>query len=436
MLSNVDLLSNCERDFIKTAVSEDKRVDHRTSKESRNVRVSFGLDRGCCVASLGDTKVLVQVSAEIIVPKPGRPTEGELFVNLELSPMAAPHFEAGRLGDYGVEVARLLERCIRDSQCIDLESLCVVSGEKVWALRVDAQVLNHQGNIVECAGIATIGALMHFRRPDVTVIGTEVTIHNPRDREPVPLHLHHYPFLVCFAFYDDGKTVLIDPTDLEERIAEGLLSIAANAHEEICLLHQHGCTVRRDLVLLCSRLASVRAKTLAEKIKAEIAKDEEGRMKNRRVGFAAALEVDEDEHLTTMLEPESIEIDDVELQEPSTTPAERTTAAIKTPEVVSKAKVFLEGLGTAVIGKGGPSRWGVLEHSDRAGKSAGKGSRKRRGPSLQVAEDGSDSSEEEEVIVLQPEDTNANTRTAQQMESTAEAAEGGSSRGWYPKTPF
>lgn len=433
MLSNVDLLSNCERDFIKTAVSEDKRVDHRTSKESRNVRVSFGLDRGCCVASLGDTKVLVQVSAEIIVPKPGRPTEGELFVNLELSPMAAPHFEAGRLGDYGVEVARLLERCIRDSQCIDLESLCVVSGEKVWALRVDAQVLNHQGNIVECAGIATIGALMHFRRPDVTVIGTEVTIHNPRDREPVPLHLHHYPFLVCFAFYDDGKTVLIDPTDLEERIAEGLLSIAANAHEEICLLHQHGCTVRRDLVLLCSRLASVRAKTLAAKIKAEIAKDEEGRMKNRRVGFAAALEVDEDEHLTTMLEPESIEIDDVELQEP---PVERTTAAIKTPEVVSKAKVFLEGLGTAVIGKGGPSRWGVLEHSDRAGKSAEKGSRKRRGPSLQVAEDGSDSSEEEEVIVLQPEDTNANTRTAQQMESTAEAAEGGSSRGWYPKTPF
>ncbi|XP_065310930.2 exosome complex component RRP45 [Dermacentor albipictus] len=433
MLSNVDLLSNCERDFIKTAVSEDKRVDRRTSKESRNVRVSFGLDRGCCVASLGDTKVLVQVSAEIIVPKPGRPTEGELFVNLELSPMAAPHFEAGRLGDYGVEVSRLLERCIRDSHCIDLESLCVVSGEKVWALRVDAQVLNHQGNIVECAGIATIGALMHFRRPDVTVIGTEVTVHNPRDREPVPLHLHHYPFLVCFAFYDDGKTVLIDPTDLEERIAEGLLFIAANAHEEICLLHQHGCTVRRDLVLLCSRLASVRAKTLAEKIKAEIAKDDEGRMKNRRVGFAAALEVDEDEHLTTMLEPESIEIDDMELQEPLT---ERPITAVNTPEVVSKAKVFLEGLGTAVIGKGGPSKWGVLEHSDHAGKNAGKGSRKRRGPSLQMAENRSDSSEEEEVIVLQPEDTNANTRAAQQMESTAEDDEGGSSRGWYPRTPF
>nr|XP_037287741.1 LOW QUALITY PROTEIN: exosome complex component RRP45-like [Rhipicephalus microplus] len=428
MLSNTDLLSNCERDFIKIAVSEDKRVDHRTSKESRHVRVSFGLDRGCCVASLGDTKVMVQVSAEIIVPKPGRPTEGELFVNLELSPMAAPHFEAGRLGDYGVEVARLLERCIRDSQCIDLESLCVVSGEKVWALRVDAQVLNHQGNIVECAGIATIGALMHFRRPDVTVIGTEVTVHNPRDREPVPLHLHHYPFLVCFAFYDDGKTVLTDPTDLEERIAEGLLSIAANAHEEICLLHQRGCTVRKDLVLLCSRLASVRAKTLATMIKAEIAKDDEGRMKNRRVGFAAALEVDEDERLTTLLEPENIEIDDAESQE---APAEKPTSAVEMPNVVSKAKVFLEGIGTATIGKGGPSSWGVLEHSEQAAaKNAGKGSRRKREPALQMAEEDS-SSEEEELVVLQPEDAKA-----KQSDNNAGAAEGDTVRGWYPKTPF
>lgn len=439
MLSNVDLLSNCERDFIKSAVSADKRVDHRTSNQSRNVRVSFGLDRGCCIASLGDTKVMVQVSAEIIVPKPGRPTEGELFVNLELSPMAAPHFEAGRLGDYGVEVSRLLERCIRDSQCIDLESLCVVSGEKVWALRVDAQVLNHQGNIVECAGIATIGALMHFRRPDVTVIGTDVTVHNPRDREPVPLHLHHYPFLACYAFYDNGRTVLVDPTDLEERIAEGLLSIAANSHEEVCLLHQHGCTVRKDLVLLCSRLASVRAKTLATMLKAEIAKDDEARMKNRRVGFAAALEVDEDEHLTTMLQPENIEIDDViDNVEPEEAPkplADKSVSAVKTPEVVSKAKVFLEGLGMAVIGKGGPSSWGVLEHSNRADKNVTKGSRKR-GASLQAAEDGSDSSEEEEVLVLQPEDTSANTKAAQQMENAPAAAEGDTARGWYPKTPF
>uniref|UniRef100_A0A023GM67 Exosome complex component RRP45 n=1 Tax=Amblyomma triste TaxID=251400 RepID=A0A023GM67_AMBTT len=431
MLSNIDLLSNCERDFVKIAVSEDKRVDNRTSKESRNVHVSFGLDRGCCIASLGETKVLAQVSAEIIVPKPGRPAEGELFVNLELSPMAAPHFEAGRLGDYGVEVSRLLERCIRDSRCIDLESLCIVSGEKVWALRIDAQVLNHVGNIVECAGIATMGALVHFRRPDVTVIGTEVTVHNPRDREPVPLHLHHYPFLVSFAFYDEGKSVLVDPTEIEERIAEGLLTIGANAHSEVCLLHQRGCTVRKDLIWLCAQLASVRAKVVAEKIKAEVAKDEEARMKNRRVGFAVALEADEDETLTTMAEPEIIEIDDVSPQKPPVTSAAKAVPVPEPPKALSKAKVFLEGLGTAVIGRGGPSSWGILEHSDKAGKGAKKGSKK---VGLQQAvENESDDSEEEEVVVLPPDEVSGGTRTAK---DAGNAAEGDVARGWYPKTPF
>lgn len=433
MLSNVNQLSNCERDFVKTAVTEDKRVDNRTSKESRSVHVCFGLDRGCCVASLGETKVLAQVSAEIVVPKPGRPTEGELFVSLELSPMAAPHFEAGRLGDYGVEVARLLERCIRDSRCIDLESLCIVSGEKVWALRIDAQVLNHEGNIAECAGIATMGALTHFRRPDVTVIGTEVTVHNPREREPVPLHLHHYPFLVSFAFYEEGKSVLVDPTELEERIAEGLLTVGANAHSEICLLHQHGCTIHKDLILLCARLASVRAKAVTDKIKAEVAKDEEARMKNRRVGFAAALEADRDENLTTIAEPERIEIDDIEPQKSPAIAASENAPIPEPPEALSKAKVFLEGLGTAVIGKGGPSSWGVLEHSSKAGKGAKKGARKARKRSQKVADDESDDSEEEEVLVLQSDEVNVDSRTEK---DAGKAAEGDVARGWYPKTPF
>jgi len=41
-------------------------------------------------------RVLAQVSCELVPPKPNRPTEGILFFNLELSPMAAPGFEPGR----------------------------------------------------------------------------------------------------------------------------------------------------------------------------------------------------------------------------------------------------------------------------------------------------------------------------------------------------
>jgi exosome complex RNA-binding protein Rrp42 (RNase PH superfamily) len=40
-------------------------------------------------------------------------------------------FESGRMSEECVEINRLLERCLKESKCLDLESLCIVSEEKV-----------------------------------------------------------------------------------------------------------------------------------------------------------------------------------------------------------------------------------------------------------------------------------------------------------------
>ena len=45
---------------------------------------------------------MAQVSCEMTVAKESRPNEGMLVINVELSPMAAPHFEAGRRSDEAV----------------------------------------------------------------------------------------------------------------------------------------------------------------------------------------------------------------------------------------------------------------------------------------------------------------------------------------------
>lgn len=50
----------------------------------------------CSLAVYFFCRVLGQVSCELVPPKPNRATEGILFCNLELSPMAAPGFEPGR----------------------------------------------------------------------------------------------------------------------------------------------------------------------------------------------------------------------------------------------------------------------------------------------------------------------------------------------------
>ena len=77
---------------------------------------------------------MAQVSCQVVQPKQARPSDGTLFINVELSPMACPSFEPGRMSDFGVEINRLLERCLKESRCLDTESLCIVSGEKVISL--------------------------------------------------------------------------------------------------------------------------------------------------------------------------------------------------------------------------------------------------------------------------------------------------------------
>lgn len=45
--------------------------------------------------------------------------------------MAAQHVETGKPTEACVVVNRVLEKCIRESKCIDLESLCIIAEEKV-----------------------------------------------------------------------------------------------------------------------------------------------------------------------------------------------------------------------------------------------------------------------------------------------------------------
>ena len=52
----------------------------------------------------------------------------------------------------------------------------------MWKIRLDITVLNHEGNVAECASVAGLAALAHFRRPDVTLKGDEVKVSESKPR--------------------------------------------------------------------------------------------------------------------------------------------------------------------------------------------------------------------------------------------------------------
>ncbi|KAM8764127.1 exosome complex component RRP45 [Rhynchonycteris naso] len=407
-------LSNCERRFLLRAIEEKKRLDGRQTYDYRNIKISFGTDYGCCIVELGKTRVLGQVSCELVSPKLNRATEGILFFNLELSQMAAPAFEPGRQSDLLVKLNRLLERCLRNSKCIDTESLCVVAGEKVWQIRVDLHLLNHDGNIIDAASIAAIVALCHFRRPDVSVQGEEVTLYTPEERDPVPLSVHHVPVCVSFAFFQQGTFLLVDPSEREERVMDGLLVIAVNKHREVCTIQSSGgIMLMNEQVLRCSKIAGVKAAEITELIQKALENDRKVRKEGGKFGFAESIP---NQRITAFkMEEASVDTSDVEEKA-----EEIITEAEPPPEAVSKPVLWSPG--TAQIGEGVENSWGDPEESEQEEEAGSDEAILLDGAEMDTALEVSNSgshdspivlsdSEEEEMIILEPDKNPKKIRT-------------------------
>lgn len=262
-------------------------MDGRKNNEFRPVKISFGSELGSVLVALGESRVLAHITSEISEPKATRPNEGILYINVELGPMAAPHFEAGRNNELTVRLNRTLERTFKDSRCIDLESLCIISEEKVWTLRVDLNVLNHEGNLFDCCSVATLCALAHFRRPDVSIRDNEICVHPASEKEPLPMVMHHFPVCVSYAIFDDGRIVVADPTVLEERTSESHMIFGINSYQELCCLNLGGAVLNSSLILLQTvKEAAVHAKKVVDLVKKSLAKDLSNREAGKVVGFS------------------------------------------------------------------------------------------------------------------------------------------------------
>ena len=68
--------------------------------------------------------------------------------------------------------------------------------------------------------------------------------------------------------------LILDPTDLEERVMEGKLVVGMNPYKEICVLHLAGsCSVDKKLITRCTEMAFTRVKTVAQMIKDALAEE-------------------------------------------------------------------------------------------------------------------------------------------------------------------
>ncbi|MFP4170583.1 MAG: exosome complex protein Rrp42 [Methanomassiliicoccales archaeon] len=218
------IMSDIKRDHIHKLISQGKRVDGRAWNELREVSIETGYAdnaEGSARVRLGNTDVLVGVKLDLGTPFPDTPDKGVLTTSAELIPMASPTFESGPPDENAIELARVVDRGIRESQMVDMSKLCIEVGEEVWIMFLDIYVLDYDGNLFDACALGAIAALK-----DATV---PASAHDRGEDYPLPITCTP---ISCTAVQIENS-ILFDPTLDEEKIAEARLTVSTDENGDV-----------------------------------------------------------------------------------------------------------------------------------------------------------------------------------------------------------
>jgi exosome complex component RRP42 len=215
------------------------------------------------MVKLGNTQVAVGVKMGTATPYPDSPAEGTMMVTSELLPLSSPRFDYGPPKFPAIELARVVDRAIRESKFIQFDKLCIEEGEKVWTVFIDIYTINDDGNLQDAASIGALAALRLAKMPKYDkendkVLYGEWTEDNLPVKEDLPISM---------TFHKIGNNFLVDPTREEEDISDARLTVGSTAGMISSMQKGNVQTLEmEDLNTILDKVEQIR-KTIEESIK-------------------------------------------------------------------------------------------------------------------------------------------------------------------------
>ncbi|KAE8219004.1 hypothetical protein CF319_g7224 [Tilletia indica] len=238
--------------YLNRFLSQNIREDARAFDEHRPTHINVGAVEtadGSCMVKLGSTLVIAGVKAEIARPDEGSPDQGWIVPNLDLSSGCSPRFKSGPPSD---EVQALTDRLLdmlADANAVPLNSLLIEHARAAWCLYIDIVCLAYDGNVLDAAVLAVMGALRDVRLPEAWWDSDkDRALCSPRAQDYRPLQVAAHPLSFSFGIHD-SKHLLADPSAFETALLSGSLSVTicpqdqAGQHDEaltVSSLHASG----------------------------------------------------------------------------------------------------------------------------------------------------------------------------------------------------
>ncbi len=229
-------MDNELKDHIIKLFGSNTRLDGRKFTEYRPLKVETGFTNtaeGSARVILGKTEVLAGVKMEIMEPYPDTQDEGSIMVGAELLPLSNPEFELGPPGIQAIELARVVDRGIRESKCIDFKGLCVKEGEQAWMIVIDICPINDAGNLLDASALAAVAAIKAAKFPKFD--GKKIDY---KEKTSKGIELGDLP--VSITVIKIGDKYLVDPDSDEEKAVDARLTVASLSDGTLCAMQKGG----------------------------------------------------------------------------------------------------------------------------------------------------------------------------------------------------
>lgn len=158
------------RTYLERFLSSHIREDGRSFSSWRPTSIVSGAISsadGSCLVRLGVTTVVAGIKAEIAKPDAARGPQGSergwLVPNIESGPLSSARGRPGPPTEEAQIVCdRLTEILTSTSRPIlDATSLCIEKDIAAWCLYLDITVISNDGNVLDAAVLAAVGALQN-----------------------------------------------------------------------------------------------------------------------------------------------------------------------------------------------------------------------------------------------------------------------------------
>ena len=267
-MASTSVIDELKRSQILELLEQGRRIDGRAFDEVRKLSVqtcAIPKANGSARVRLGDTEVVCGVKIQPDRPFPDTGDKGLFICTAELLPLSHPTVETGPPQPPVIELARVVDRGIRESHMVDVSQLVIEKDKSVIGVFADNVAVDFDGNLFDACSYATTAALLSSKTPKWTWTGDAPLL---EEGQEAALPINTIPVSVTMAKI--GRHIVVDPNGDEWDSMEARITITTDSDGNICALQKGGSGgFSEDEIVKCGEMSVRVGAKIRETIKSE-----------------------------------------------------------------------------------------------------------------------------------------------------------------------